>query len=149
MTGMRLPGAAGLSGCASGSDDFTMFLWEPSTSQKPIARMTGHLQLINQVRAYMVATFHHACVLQLASGKGLHPECGSPVHSIITQLVRISDISFRCPPNLSLCRGYLYGRVLLQGFRGMYHMVCPGLNRANPRTGAVLPRRAVARQRVL
>ena len=34
-----------------------MFLWEPSTSQKPIARMTGHLQLINQVRAYMVATF--------------------------------------------------------------------------------------------
>lgn len=35
---------------ASGSDDFTMFLWEPSTSSKPIARMTGHLQLINQVQ---------------------------------------------------------------------------------------------------
>jgi hypothetical protein len=34
---------------ASGSDDFTMFLWEPSSSQKPLARMTGHLQLINQV----------------------------------------------------------------------------------------------------
>lgn len=34
---------------ASGSDDFTLFLWEPSTSQKPVARMTGHLQLINQV----------------------------------------------------------------------------------------------------
>ena len=27
-----------------------MFLWEPSTSQKPTARMTGHLQLINQVQ---------------------------------------------------------------------------------------------------
>ena len=53
-----------------------MFLWEPSTSQKPIARMTGHLQLINQVRAYMVATFIMQW-LQLASGKGLHPECGS------------------------------------------------------------------------
>lgn len=34
----------------SGSDDFTMFLWEPSTSKKPVARMTGHMQLINQVQ---------------------------------------------------------------------------------------------------
>lgn len=33
----------------SGSDDFTMFLWEPSTSKKPVARMTGHVQLINHV----------------------------------------------------------------------------------------------------
>ena len=28
-----------------------MFLWEPSTSKAPIARMTGHLQLINQASA--------------------------------------------------------------------------------------------------
>lgn len=35
---------------ASGSDDFTMFLWEPSTSNKPLGRMTGHVQLINQVQ---------------------------------------------------------------------------------------------------
>lgn len=40
---------------ASGSDDFTMFLWEPATSQKPVARMTGHLQLINQVRARTIS----------------------------------------------------------------------------------------------
>lgn len=33
----------------SGSDDFTMFLWEPNTSKKPIARMTGHQQLVNHV----------------------------------------------------------------------------------------------------
>lgn len=33
----------------SGSDDFTLCLYEPSTSAKPIARMTGHLQLVNQV----------------------------------------------------------------------------------------------------
>ncbi|KRX14707.1 Notchless -like protein 1, partial [Trichinella nelsoni] len=33
----------------SGSDDFTLFLWSPSTSKKPLARMTGHQQLINQV----------------------------------------------------------------------------------------------------
>ena len=33
----------------SGSDDYTLFLWEPYKSKKPIARMTGHSQLINQV----------------------------------------------------------------------------------------------------
>jgi hypothetical protein len=32
----------------SGSDDFTMFLWQPSTSKAHLARMTGHVQLINQ-----------------------------------------------------------------------------------------------------
>ena len=33
----------------SGSDDFTMFMWDPIHSKKPICRMTGHKQLINQV----------------------------------------------------------------------------------------------------
>lgn len=33
----------------SGSDDFTLFLWQPAKSSKPIARLTGHQQLINQV----------------------------------------------------------------------------------------------------
>ena len=33
----------------SGSDDFTLFLWNPSKSNKPVCRMTGHQQLINQV----------------------------------------------------------------------------------------------------
>ncbi|EDO31555.1 predicted protein, partial [Nematostella vectensis] len=33
----------------SGSDDFTLFLWEPEAKTKPIARMTGHQALINQV----------------------------------------------------------------------------------------------------
>ncbi|CAG8773238.1 19486_t:CDS:1, partial [Racocetra fulgida] len=31
----------------SGSDDFTMFLWEPSESKKAIARLTGHQKLVN------------------------------------------------------------------------------------------------------
>lgn len=34
----------------SGSDDFTMFLWTPDKDKKPIARMTGHQQLINCVQ---------------------------------------------------------------------------------------------------
>lgn len=33
----------------SGSDDFTMILWEPATSKQPRARMTGHQQLVNHV----------------------------------------------------------------------------------------------------
>lgn len=35
---------------ASCSDDFTLFLWSPSTTKKPIAaRMTGHMQLVNHI----------------------------------------------------------------------------------------------------
>ncbi|CAF2138018.1 hypothetical protein IGI04_005709 [Brassica rapa subsp. trilocularis] len=33
----------------SGSDDFTMFLWEPSVSKQPKKRLTGHQQLVNHV----------------------------------------------------------------------------------------------------
>jgi ribosome assembly protein 4 len=33
----------------SGSDDFTMFLWEAEKSTKPLARLTGHQKLINYV----------------------------------------------------------------------------------------------------
>ncbi|KAK1259214.1 hypothetical protein QJS04_geneDACA010205 [Acorus gramineus] len=33
----------------SGSDDFTMFLWEPSVNKQPKARLTGHQQLVNHV----------------------------------------------------------------------------------------------------
>ncbi|KAK0082007.1 hypothetical protein PV325_011239 [Microctonus aethiopoides] len=34
----------------SGSDDYTLFLWKPEIEKKPIARMTGHQQLINDVK---------------------------------------------------------------------------------------------------
>lgn len=34
---------------ASCSDDFTIFLWNPTKDKKPIARMTGHQQLVNCV----------------------------------------------------------------------------------------------------
>ncbi|KAM0843960.1 hypothetical protein ACQ4PT_057374 [Festuca glaucescens] len=33
----------------SGSDDFTMFLWEPTMSKQPKARMTGHQKVVNHV----------------------------------------------------------------------------------------------------
>ncbi|PVU98172.1 hypothetical protein BB561_000079 [Smittium simulii] len=33
----------------SGSDDFTMYLWEPQNSKKPIARLVGHQKLVNHV----------------------------------------------------------------------------------------------------
>ena len=34
---------------ASGSDDFTLFLWAPAASKKAVARLTGHVQLVNCV----------------------------------------------------------------------------------------------------
>lgn len=45
----------------SGSDDFTMFLWQPSVSKKPLQRMTGHMQLINQVKVVMVTCAFASC----------------------------------------------------------------------------------------
>ncbi|RHY31705.1 hypothetical protein DYB32_003235, partial [Aphanomyces invadans] len=33
----------------SGSDDFTLFLWEPAESKKPIERLTGHQQPVNDL----------------------------------------------------------------------------------------------------
>ena len=34
---------------ASGSDDFTIYLWKPNEGKKPVHRLTGHVQLINAV----------------------------------------------------------------------------------------------------
>jgi ribosome assembly protein 4 len=33
----------------TGSDDFSLILWDPLASNKPIMRMTGHRQLVNHV----------------------------------------------------------------------------------------------------
>ena len=34
----------------SGSDDFTLFLWQPASDKKSLSRMTGHQQLVNDVK---------------------------------------------------------------------------------------------------
>lgn len=41
--------AGGAELLASGSDDFTSFLWSPAAGKKPVVRMTGHVQLVNNV----------------------------------------------------------------------------------------------------
>ena len=33
----------------SASDDFTIFMWDPENSKKPVGRMTGHMQAINHI----------------------------------------------------------------------------------------------------
>ncbi len=33
----------------SGSDDFTLFIWNPETEKQPIARLTGHQQPVNHI----------------------------------------------------------------------------------------------------
>ncbi|KAL3116523.1 hypothetical protein niasHT_006970 [Heterodera trifolii] len=47
---LRALGQPSVERLVSGSDDFTMFLWEPGEKKQPIARMTGHQQLVNQVQ---------------------------------------------------------------------------------------------------
>ncbi|KNC78588.1 notchless protein like 1 [Sphaeroforma arctica JP610] len=44
-----LDSCGGVERLASASDDFTMFLWTPKTDKKPLARLTGHQQLVNSV----------------------------------------------------------------------------------------------------
>ncbi|XP_071537071.1 notchless protein homolog 1 isoform X1 [Panulirus ornatus] len=46
----HLAAAGGVERLVSGSDDFTLFLWEPAKDRKPIERMTGHQQLVNDVK---------------------------------------------------------------------------------------------------
>ncbi|XP_078080818.1 notchless protein homolog 1 isoform X1 [Mustelus asterias] len=41
--------AQGQERLVSGSDDFTLFLWTPAEDKKPLARLTGHQALINEV----------------------------------------------------------------------------------------------------
>lgn len=40
----------GIERLVSGSDDFTLFLWLPESEKRPLARMTGHQQLVNDVK---------------------------------------------------------------------------------------------------
>lgn len=42
--------STGVERLMSGSDDFTLFLWCPEKESKPIARLTGHMQLVNDVK---------------------------------------------------------------------------------------------------
>ena len=50
----------------SASDDFTMYLWEPSRGTKPVARMLGHQKQVNHV------TFSPDCLLIASSGFDNH-----------------------------------------------------------------------------
>eukprot|EP00696_Hemimastix_kukwesjijk_P004958 gnl/Hemi2/1632_TR582_c0_g13_i1.p1 gnl/Hemi2/1632_TR582_c0_g13~~gnl/Hemi2/1632_TR582_c0_g13_i1.p1 ORF type:complete len:521 (-),score=88.10 gnl/Hemi2/1632_TR582_c0_g13_i1:146-1681(-) len=44
-----LSASGGLERLVSGADDFTLILWHPDRADKPVARLTGHQQLVNHV----------------------------------------------------------------------------------------------------
>eukprot|EP00842_Homolaphlyctis_polyrhiza_P003102 jgi/Hompol1/3793/HPOL_003392-RA len=86
-----LAASGGVERLASGSDDFTLFLWEPTKSKKPIARMTGHQQLVNHLsfspdgRMLASASFDKSVKLwEAATGKFITTLRGhvSPVYQV-------------------------------------------------------------------
>ncbi|CAH1801636.1 unnamed protein product [Owenia fusiformis] len=87
----------------SGSDDFTLFLWHPETEKKPIARMTGHAQLINEVlfspdtRTIASASFDKS--IKLWDGK-----TGKYLTSLRGHVSRVYQISWSADSRL-LCSG--------------------------------------------
>lgn len=50
----------------SGSDDHTMILWNPIASDPFIAKLTGHVQLINQVDFLYYFRFHERLKVQFS-----------------------------------------------------------------------------------
>lgn len=59
----------------SGSDDNTLYMWQPSTSKKSLARMTGHMQLVNQVSTMPQLTLACFMALQPSFAGGLFKAC--------------------------------------------------------------------------
>lgn len=47
-----------------------MFLWEPSVSKKPLQRLTGHMQLINQVKVFFLFVLFFICQALMGVSKG-------------------------------------------------------------------------------
>lgn len=58
----------------SGSDDFTMFLWEPAASKHPKTRMTGHQQVwgLVSISLVFVAMYNHCSFCVWRETNSLH-----------------------------------------------------------------------------
>ncbi|XP_064653339.1 notchless protein homolog 1-like [Lineus longissimus] len=87
----------------SGSDDFTMYLWHPETEKKPVTRMTGHQQLINEVQfspdTRLIASASFDKSVKLWDGK-----TGKYLASLRGHVSRVYQIAWSADSRL-LCSG--------------------------------------------
>ncbi|XP_013408024.1 notchless protein homolog 1 [Lingula anatina] len=87
----------------SASDDFTMFLWQPETEKKPLTRMTGHQQPINEVLfspdARLIASASFDKSVKLWDGKN-----GKYIASLRGHVQRVYQIAWSADSRL-LCSG--------------------------------------------
>ncbi|KAI9293834.1 putative notchless protein [Neoconidiobolus thromboides FSU 785] len=77
----------------SGSDDFTMYLWNPFKNNKPIQRMTGHQKLINQVQfspdGRYIASASFDKSIKLWDGK-----TGNFIHNLRSHVQSVYQLAF-------------------------------------------------------
>ncbi|XP_052221338.1 notchless protein homolog 1-like isoform X2 [Dreissena polymorpha] len=87
----------------SGSDDFTLYMWTPISDKKPLERLTGHQQLINDVRfspdARLLASASFDKSVKLWDGKN-----GKFLATLRGHVSRVYQVSWSADSRL-LCSG--------------------------------------------
>ena len=85
------------------SDDFTMYIWEPSVSAKPLARLLGHQKQVNHVtfspdgRFIASSAFdNHVKLWAVQDGKFLHTFRGhvAPVYMSREDMEALAELNF-------------------------------------------------------
>ncbi|CAD5115449.1 DgyrCDS4422 [Dimorphilus gyrociliatus] len=83
------------------SDDLTMFLWTPESSSKSVARLTGHMQVVNHV-AFSPSTLYIASASYDKSIKLWNGRTGAFITTFLGHVQRVYQVSWSADSRL-LC----------------------------------------------